>query len=328
MDLLRRFPDKARNLVKASRRTYGWPAYMASFGLLPVADKMSHRWLKHNHNPFLYEIETFSDIIGVPGIYALNLSYEWGCTSGAYSSGATVTMLRVLDWPTPALGKELLVVLQKGKAGDFYNLTWPGLSGVFTAMAPGRFCVALNQAPSRQHKRKRAYDWVRNVRHFFAQTALPTSHLLRLVCEQAQDYDAAKKLLMETPIATPGIYTLTGIQGGQGCVIERLENAVEIRELGAGLQVTASNHFLTSLGDTGQGWRAREIDSHGRHKQSCAIHGHDLEANHFDWLSMPVVNANTRLCMIADAATSRLVVQGFEGVTPATEIFTLPAGTG
>ena len=72
------------------------------------------------------------------GVYALNLCYEWGCTSGAYAQEDSISLLRVLDWPFPALGKHMVVAHQSGAAGDFYHVTWPGIAGVFNAMAPGR----------------------------------------------------------------------------------------------------------------------------------------------------------------------------------------------
>ncbi len=103
-----------------------------------------------------------------------------------------MTLLRVLDWPFPALGKQVMVVLQKGKAGDFYNITWPGVSGVYTAMAPGRFAAALNQAPMRMHGLGYAGDWLKNRLMAGRETGLPPAHLLRQVFEQADSYETAK----------------------------------------------------------------------------------------------------------------------------------------
>ena len=80
---------------------------------LPLADRRSHAWLKRNRNPYLYEIETFADILEGWGIYSLNIAYEWGCTSGVYRTDEGVTLLRLLDWPFPELGKQVMVVLQQ-----------------------------------------------------------------------------------------------------------------------------------------------------------------------------------------------------------------------
>jgi len=325
IDLLRAYPDKAHDIIRASTNTYGFASRAASRLALPYADKKSHAWLKRNYNPYLYEIESFADILDTPGIYALNLSYEWACTSGIYRTDETPSLLRVLDWPFPALGKHIVITLQQGKAGEFYNLTWPGVSGVYTAMAPGRFAAAINQAPMREHQLGFVGDWFKNRILVDREEGLPPSHLLRRVFEQATSYDAAKRMLTETRIAMPTIFILSGTKQGEGCIIERLENSAQVLELGADRQLTTSNHFNTSLAKEGKGWRPREIDSAGRYRQSCDIHGYDMNADHFDWLRAPIINKNTRLCVVADAATHRLVAQGFEGMTKVTGVFVLPA---
>jgi len=324
IDLLRAYPDKAMEIINASKGMRGLASRIASKIALPYADKKSHKWLKFSYNPHLYEIESFAEILEVPGVFSLNVCYEWACTSGVYRTDETVSLLRVMDWPLPSIGKHVCVALQSSKAGEFYNVTWPGLSGVFNAMAPGRFSAALNLAPMREHQVGKLGDWIINRAMVAKESGLPPSHLLRRVFEQATSYEAAKKMLMETPIAVPAIFTLSGVSQGEGCIIERLEKKAEVIELGAGQQLSTSNHFNTALAQEGKGWRPREIDSAGRHKQGCAIHGYDLEVNHFDWLRAPIINQNTRLAIIADAATRRLVIQGFEGMATITELFNLP----
>ncbi len=325
VDLLRAFPDKASGLIRASTFLFGWPSHLLSYFALPFMDKRSHAWLTETQNPYLYEIETFADILDVPGVFALNTCYEWGCTSGVYRSGESVSLLRVLDWPFAELGKQVMMVRQSGKAGDFYNLTWPAMSGVFTAMAPGRFSAAINQAPMRRHGKSFLGDWLQNRKMVRDERGIPPEHLLRRVFETAKTYDEAKKMLSETRISLPVIFVLSGIGAGEGCVIERLENTAEVAELGARQQLVASNHFTSSLTTVGEGWRPREEDSEGRWKQASDILGHDLAPAHFDWLRAPIISKRTRLCAVMDASSMRLLAQGFEGVTPATDIYNLPA---
>lgn len=325
VDLLRGYPDKANEIIKAASSVYGIATQVAAKLALPYADKWSHAWLKASYNPYLYEIESFADIVETPGVVALNLSYEWACTSGAYRVGETVSMLRVMDWAFPALGKHLFVALQSGKAGEFYNITWPALAGVYNAMAPKRFAAAINLAPMRRHGKGYIGDWLANRALMKHEHGLPPSHLLRKVFEQAKNYQEAKQMLAETPIAVPVIFTLTGIRPGEGCVIERLERRAHVHELAMNDQVSTANHFNSVFSEEGKGWRARPIDSEGRYAQSCAVHGFDLVPDHFEWLRAPILNKHTRLCMIADAASGRLLVQGFEGVTAVSDIFNRPA---
>lgn len=324
VDLLRAYPDKAQALITASRRTWGIASYAASALALPFADKRSCAWLKRTSNPYLHEIESFADILRSRGVYSLNLCYEWGCTSGAYRNGDSVSLLRVLDWPFPALGRHVMVVHQQGKAGSFYNITWPAVAGVFSAMAPGRFSATLNMAPMRSHGLSYPGDWLKNRMLIQQENGLPASHLLRQVFEQATDYESAKAMLSKTPIASPVIYILAGMRPGEGCVIERLEDDVEVTELAAGKNVCAANHFTGRFASISHGWRPRMVDSYGRLEQSGSLHGHDLQDAHFNWMRSPMLSEFTRMAAVMDAATQRLTVQGFEGPAQVTESFSLP----
>lgn len=324
VDLMRAYPDKTQQLVKAARQSWGKLSDTMGAVALPIADRRSHNWLKRTKNPYLHEIESFADIVTTPGIYSLNLSYEWACTSGVYPTHDTITMLRVLDWPFPALGKEVMVVLQEGRGGSFYNITWPGMSGVFTAMAPGRFSASLNQAPMRKHRLTKAGDWVKNRRLAGRENGLPPAHLLRQVMEQADTYHTAKYMLTKTPVSSPVIFVLGGLWPGEGCIIERLENAAEVIELPKNRPITAANHFTSVFANFENGWRPRGIDSAGRYRQSCTFGEGELYAPDFNWLSPPMLNSLTRLCVVCDPATGRLMVQGFEGVWAVTDLFNLP----
>ncbi|MEZ5690667.1 MAG: hypothetical protein R3D71_03250 [Rickettsiales bacterium] len=322
IDLLRAYPDSAKTLVESARKSYGVLSNMASSIVLPFVDKRSHNWLVKSNNPFLHEIETFDSIIGKRGVFSLNLAYEWGCTSGAYRNGESVAMVRILDWPFPDLGKYVVITLQDGKAGEFYNITWPGISGVFNATAHNRFSAALNLAPMRRYGINIVADWIKNRRIAYGNSGLPPAHLLRQVFENAENYEEAKKILAETPVAVPAIFILTGTEFSDGCIIERLENDYRIREIGADQQVVASNQFQTDLAT---GTKARPFfDSNGRWQHGCSLQGYEIIKPDFSWLTPPILNPLTRLCVIADSVSKQLYVQGFEGITPITEIFELP----
>lgn len=322
-DLLRAFPDKATALLIASRRTLGLFSYVVSAALLPLSDSLSRRWLKRSRNPYLHEIETAAGLVAKKGVYTLNVAYEWGCTGGAYAVGEQVAMLRVLDWPFPALGKHMVVAHQQGVAGDYYNVTWPALSGVYQAMAPGRFAAAINQAPMRMYGLGFIGDWAINRILMKRKRGLPPAHLLRQVFDQARSYQEAKDMLCATPLAIPAIFTLTGVAPGEGCVIERLETSAEIKELSAAQNVTCSNEFHSAFAGKGKGWRPRAVDSAGRYRQSAEISGQDMRSDHFEWLRAPIINVYTRLVMRADAADASLLVYGYEGHMPVTNAFTL-----
>jgi hypothetical protein len=317
--LIRTCPDRAKALIQASRQTLGPISDLALHFTLPPGDRLSRDWLLRTRNPFHDEIRDCAETLGVPSVYALNLCFEWGCTSAIYATDGGPTLTRVLDWPFPQLGESIIVTHQKGAAGEFYNVTWPGLSGMFQGMAPSRFAASLNQAPMQRHRLTYAGDWIKNRREFFQSGGLPPAHLLRLAFEAAAGYDEAKEMLTRTPVAMPVIYILGGIQDGEGCVIERAKQHYAIRPI-IHDRVCAANHFETSLQGIGHGWRPRPIDSVGRSFRARILPLATVD-DRFTWFQSPIANAHSRVVMVACAVTGKLSVFGTQGERRVTEEF-------
>jgi hypothetical protein len=118
--------------------------------LAQVADPFARGWLRRSGSPFLDEISAIARTLGRPGIWLLHGAYAFGCTALADDGPDGPVLRRTLDWPFPGLGRLVEVVRQRGPAGDFLNVTWPGFAGVLTAVAPGRFAASINQAPMRR----------------------------------------------------------------------------------------------------------------------------------------------------------------------------------
>jgi hypothetical protein len=319
LELLFLYRSHARTLAEAAVSMLGAPSRAAAKLLLPASDRASRRWLEKSNNPYAQEIALLADALRIPGATTMNICLEWGCTSGGWQSEDGPLLRRVLDWPFPRLGELVVVAHQSGKLGDFFNVTWPGFSGVLQAMAPGRFAACINQAPLRKRGAGLFGDWLLGRLNF--PSALPPTHLLRRVFETARDYAAAKSMLSLTPVAVPAIFTLTGTRAGEACVIERTEDAHAVRELSGG-RVCAANHFESSLAESGYGWRPRPIDSPGRFVQALGI---ARNAQVFSWFTAPIANVNSRLAMVANAASGLLNVLGTAGAEPVTEVFELPA---
>jgi hypothetical protein len=322
LDLLARHPERARMLALASRDMLGLASRLAAPLVLPLGDRASRAWLARNANPYLDEIDTVAERVGVDGVHALNVCFEWGCTSGAVATSDGVMLFRVMDWMFPRLGDALVVARQSGPAGEFFAVTWPGVSGIFQGMAPGRFAVAINQAPMRLHGRGVVADWLRNRIETNRQQGLPPAHLLRQVFETAPDYATACERLGSTPLAVPAIFIVGGVRAGEGCVIERTETACMMRPLD-GASICAANHFESSFEDHGSGWLPRSHDSHER--LACAMATRDFKDD-LAWFSAPIANDKTRLAMTANAATGSLELVGTDGARATTEMFRLPVG--
>lgn len=306
--LLEAEPERLAALIRAGRGHYG--------GLtLRLGDRATARWLARNGNPYRHEIAAVASRTAVPGAYLLNLSYEWSCTAGVGPdpAGDGNRMLRTLDWPMPGIGRYVVVARLEGDAGPYVAVTWPGYVGVLTAMAPGRFSAAINQPPMRRHSGSCWFDWAINRTGVWRRSELPPSHLLRRVFDTCRTYDEARTALAETPLCIPAFFTLSGTAADEGCTIERLE----ARAAASSSPACISNHWL-SFDEPG---RDRGTDSVGRRAQMQATV--TAPAGGLDWLAPPVLNDQTRLAVVANAARGTLVVQGFEADGPATGVFTL-----
>ena len=283
--------------------------------LLRLADRVSRQWLVRSENPYLGEIDAMARELGRAGGHFFNVHYEWGCTTGVKSAagGESARLVRVLDWRTPGLGRHVMAARVMSRAGPWVTLTWPGFAGVLQANAPGRFSAALNQAPMDMPVGVLPADWAVNRTRVWRRTYLPPAHLLRRVFEEARGYAEALTMLTETPVSVPTIYTLAGLDAGEGAIIERRETAARVHEG----SVCAANAWRTA------GWsgRARGKENAERVAMLRGIAGEI--GDNLAWLKPPVLNDTTRLVMVADAKEGWLVAQGYEADGPATEALRL-----
>jgi hypothetical protein len=164
---------------------------------LPLADRIARRWLARSRSPYLTELDAIAAHTRTAGTYAINLSYEYGCTTLARADtpGLAPTLRRTLDWPFRGLGRAVIVAHRCGPAGEFFDVTWPGAVGTLTAVAPGRFAAAINQAPlfrRSQAEILRTVDYTRNlVWTLSRERGMPALHLLRHVFETADTFSQA-----------------------------------------------------------------------------------------------------------------------------------------
>jgi hypothetical protein len=310
LELVRRARPQALALLEAAHRQFTAP-------LVRAADWRGRRWLARAGNPHLAEIDAIARALGRPGAHGLNLSYEWACTSGvAADAGGHTVLRRTLDWPFHGLGRNTVVARRDGPAGPWLDITWPGFVGVFTALAPGRFAAAINQAPLRRRTGLMPADWLIDRFNVGRSTDLPPCHLLREVFETCRDYAEAKNLLTTAPLCLPALFILAGSRPGEGCIIERTEDLAATVNAPAAI----ANDWLTPVFPRGT---PRGFDSPTRQclLAACQAEGcADLE-----WLQPPVANPYTRVAAVMDPGRGRLTLQGWERSGPATHILHLRA---
>jgi len=298
------FNECARNMLDVCYSFYTKP-------LLVVADKLTSKWLAKAKPPYMDEIYQLSEKLG-PGVITINLSYEWGCTTAAHDdpSGNGVRLIRTLDWPIKGgMGDKIIVAKQKGPAGEFYNMTYPGFVGVLNAVAPGRFAIAINSAPIPVHGWTKPVDWLIDRMKKARSNDIPAPFLLRKVFEECATYDDAVRMLSETPICTAALFTISGINKGEHAVIERRYDEHFIhKENSCTSNMWINNHWK------GQG-RHNDPEERLRFMRKT----HRTAKGNFDWLQPPVKNKDTVLVFEANAKTGSLRMFGAEGGNPVTQ---------
>lgn len=284
-------------------------------GAAPVLDRVSSAWLARTPSPYVDEIAAIADLVPGGGVWFVNASYEWGCTARV-DAAPMPRLWRTLDWPFPGLGKHVEVALQDGGAGVYANVTWPGAVGVLTAMAPGRFAAAINQAPMFRRTRGAAlvaYDMALNaVETWRDNGAWPAPHLLRHVFDACTTFDGAVEVLATAPLARPTLYSIAGAEPGQACLIERTRTEAVLRRGPA----TIANDWHPDSPRRDGYWMPRGALVRGVHdsdlRRQCLED--DEPGDAFDWLREPVLNGFTRLAVEASAASGELRVLGLEPV--------------
>ncbi len=293
-----------------------WPVRM----LMPAMDALTRRWLRRSHSPYVNDVEAIAASLGFPGIWFLNGSYQWGCTTAARDEDGMPWLARTLDWPYPGLGRHLEVARMGGAAGEFMSVTWPGYVGTLTALAPGRFAAVINQAPLWRRTRKpwlRPYDLAVNALETWPIRFCPPDHLLREVFESCRSFDEARHRLETVPIARPVIFTLIGCVRGERCVIERTEEAFSSRTE----ETSTANDWLHST----RPWEARvdptvlltrsSEDAVARNRarwEALSSWPQPFACANFAWVTPPVLNPFTRLAVEMCAANGTLRVVGYE----------------
>lgn len=276
-----------------------------------LGDPLARNWLGRTGSPLVSEIGAVVDATGCSGIWLLHGAYAFGCTAFVDESERGPVLKRTLDWPFPRLGQLVEIAEQDGPAGDYLNVTWPGFSGVLTAVAPGRFAASINQAPMRHRTKIDALRWVdyafNAVGAFCSSGRVPPEHLLRHVFETCATFDEALHLLETTPLARPVLFTLVGCRPGERAVVERDGEAT--RTWRDETAVANAWRNLTA------GWRPRVAGTGLPNENNVQRRAAMLAADHsscFGWAKPPIVNACTRLTVEMCPNDGHLAVAGWE----------------
>jgi hypothetical protein len=303
-------PERLALILASARRTY------TPLGL-EFADRLSRMWATRAAGPYAAAIAAVDECVNRRGTYMLNHAYEWGCTAGVMNDpvlGGT-TLLRTLDWPFDGLGSALVVTRCQAEGGPYLSVTWPGFVGVLSGVAPGRFSAAINQPPLPLPAWGRVVGWSAARTRVWRSRAIAPAHLLRLAFDTCGSFAEAVALIRRVPICIPAIFTISGSQAAEAVVIERTAF-----EAFSPPEPAAANHWASCPGPRG---RPRNHSSHRRRAAMCSLTANAPDWS-FGWLHTPILQRDTRLVMMANAATGHLRVQGLEKTGPATQVLEIP----
>ena len=153
-----------------------------------------------------------------------------------------------------------------------------------------------------------AFDWLIDKRQVWRSNHMQPIHLLRRVFETAPDFATARVMLEMTPITTPAIFTLVGIRADETLVIERRANDAKVLT-----DARAANEWRTPA------WRPGH---HHAYENDARLAAMSVTPSQWDfdfgWLVWPMLNAETRLAVVAEPASGRLLARGYEVGQPAT----------
>ena len=324
--LVERTWPQTRDLMDGVMKTH-WALPAA----VVLGEGLSRRWLERRNNPYLGEIREIANAVGRRGGYFFNICYEWGCSTSVAPdpSGIGPRMIRVLDWELKRMGHHTVIAQQRGPAGAYYNLTWPGYAGIVTGMAPGRFAAAINQGP--RHVAFRNF-WLNEAAARFAmlrapKDAIPATHLLRRVFETAETFAAAVAQLMDTsrPVATPAIFVVGGTGANDGAIVEAVGRTRRRHDLRAGMgPLGIANAWIS--GDLegaplppAHEWVGRvtaEQDSAIRRAAICKLQNSAFPGA--EKMPPPVLNSRTVMVAELNAATGRMTVEALDQRAPNT----------
>ena len=197
---------------------------------------------------------------------------------------------------------------RRARLGIIYNATWPGAVGVLSAMAPGRFCAVINQAPMKRRTQGKLgfpYDAAINLRNALASEGdWPPDHLLRYAFETCETFEEAVELIASAPLARPTLFTLAGVKRGEMALIERTER--EARVLRGPVIV------VNDWQEPQQGWQAR-MSYENNESRKTAMRAVASDAPRFSWVREPVLNRLTRLAVeMCSVGVGDFVARGYE----------------
>ena len=153
-----------------------------------------------------------------------------GCSSFSFNLRGAPVLARNMDWTVPeTTGKYTrLVRFHEGKS-HYESVGILGCVGVLSAMAPGKWAMTLNQAPTGKIRP--------------AVTQWPGMHRIRAVCDTFGSYRTVVSQLQAYQTHAPFLMHVVGTKPEEHCGISGLVSSYQKRTKGREKALIQTNHY-------------------------------------------------------------------------------------
>jgi len=187
------------------------------YTLLSLAGRAS-AWLSKGELDYLDDMKCWAEwaVGDFDQVLPSNFSYELHqtvsglgfCTSVAFlQPGLGVVHCRNVDWPLSQIRGATIILDCKSVAGPFKAVSAPGMVGVLSGVAKGRFSITVNSKEDRNHYISNPAGWGATL-------------LVRWILESCADWDEALCELKKAPAFVPFYVMLVGCKPSQAVVVE------------------------------------------------------------------------------------------------------------
>ncbi len=183
------------------------------------------------------EFRALAELVGADWrkVAIANVSYDLtimqlGCSTIALPTPDGPVVARNMDWfPERALAQaSCLVHYRSNERAAFTNAGWPGFTGVVTGQSANGFAVIINAVMGPEPHCKTGY---------------PVMLLMRRVLEEARGFEDALKMLRDTKLIAPVLFTLVGTENDERVVIERSPRRHALRWPKSGEALVTTNDY-------------------------------------------------------------------------------------
>ena len=291
---------KARTLCRAVERQLGAAAIVSP--LIALAARCVAR-MSQGELDYLEDMECWSEwAVGDLDLVILaNFSYElhqtrrgFGfCTSVAFDQPRLgMVHCRNVDWPLRQIKDATIILDCKSSAGPFKAVAVPGMVGILSGVAKGRFSITINSKEDRNHYVPNFLGWGATL-------------LLRWIFEYCTSYEEALRELKKAPAFVPFYAMLVGPKSGQAVVVEVNRNGKNRLYKQPDFPVAVGNHYPGEICEDGDSQKRQElVEARALRCKAKSLRGCFAVVNEF-----PVTHAYTVQSMVLHAKSGTVLLQ-------------------